>query len=128
MQVYHIPREKWDDFGRFLLERHRGKQVALEVYDGSYMPTGSERRKLAHAEIALHDIVFDSDANRFIVVEQGARGEKIQHVLIAPTIMRLEQPDTERGGALHIDSEECSQSLFIRFNDPVIPGVLNGYA
>lgn len=124
MSVYEVPEAAWPGFCERFSREHRGKRVTVAMARDADDLAG-EREIVAQGQSLAHlGVVTASGSKRRVVVTlQGTGPEKV--VVPEPERIRLEQHGERAAGFLRIDAAG-SPSVLLCFDEPLVPGILNG--
>lgn len=119
MSVYQVPPNEWLAFCTRFTQQHQGAGVVVEK-PGE--PPGAQGR--------LAELRFEPrDRQPSIVVQlSGGRAHAATYECPEPTRVELTQDDPGQPGTLSISSADAQRGLVLRFDEPLVPGDVDGRA
>jgi hypothetical protein len=123
MSIFDVPESDWVRFCERFLRQNQGKSVTVELTADPDDPD-AEREVLA-ASMPLESMsVTDVEHGEMTILLGATSGRGAEFTVSELERLRMEQHGEREGGLLRV--EGTSQSLILRFAEPVTPGELDG--
>lgn len=124
MSIYNVPQNEWAQFCQDFSDRHKGEPITIESLSSNEEDAEVERNIVAQ-DCPLHSLRIERGGAEELLVFLGRDRDAGPEFVVSPAQIRLEQPDTEEAGRLHIDTTD-GQTILLYVPVPVLPGILNG--
>lgn len=122
MPTREIPRQEWNNFFDSFSRQHEGWLATLEIF-GLEIGAQQEARELPFEGVTIASGTNEPEA---IAISIGKSPEAhLNHMIVKPAHVWLEQTDEGANAALEIESEDETKTL-LRFRSPVSSEFVDG--